>query len=140
MLQDFITQAMGEINAPKGDVEQGLGGLLSVVKQQAKGADFSALLSAIPGAEDLLKHYDRNSSPAASLSSGFMGAMGGLLGGSSAANLAGVAALLGQLNLDSGQVGTLAKLFIDYAKQHVSEDVINNLMGDLGDFLGKKVA
>ncbi len=136
MIEQFISQAVQQIGAPQSDIEQGVGGLLSVLKQQADGSDFDSLLAGLPGADSLLNQFG-DAGAASGLSSNLMGALGGMLGGDTAGNLAGIAGLLSQLNLDAGQLGSLASLFVDFAKENLSEDLVNRLMGGLGDFLNQ---
>ena len=131
MIDQFIQQATSQLGIAQNDAEEATSGLLSLLKSNANGGDFSSLLSNIGGAEDLMNKFDAGNS----LGGGLMGAVGGLLGGQTGGNLAMITSLVSQLNLDTGQLGSLGAMFFDFIKDQAGESLANNVMGGLGDFI-----
>ena len=143
MIEQFISMATQQLGIDQNDAEQATSGILSVLQGQAGEGDFSQLLSKIGGAEDLMNKFDTgtNMGQSEGLMGSVMGAVGGMLGGgSSASSLMGMAGLLSQLNLDSGQLGGLASMFFDFVKGEAGDSVAQNIMGGLGEFLQNKAA
>jgi hypothetical protein len=131
MIDQFIAQATSQLGISTNDAEEATSGLLSLLKSNADGADFSSLLSNFGGAEDLMNKFDAGNS----LGGGLMGAVGGLLGGQTGGNLAMITSLVSQLNLDTGQLGSLGAMFFDFIKGQAGESLANSVMGGLGDFI-----
>ncbi|MDG1287327.1 MAG: DUF2780 domain-containing protein [Rickettsiales bacterium] len=145
MIEQFIGLATQQLGISQDDAEQATSGLLSVLQGQAGEVDFSSLLSQIGGAEQLMNKFETGTNlgggDAGGLMGNLMGAVGGMLGGgSTASSLVGMAGLLSQLNLDSGQLGSLASLFFDFIKGNAGDSLAQSLMGGLGDFLSDKAA
>lgn len=139
MIEQFINQAVSQLGISQHDAEEATSGLLSLLQQQAGSGDFSALLSKVGGAEALMNKFSAGTNlaggDAGGLMGGLMGAVGGMLGNSGAGSLANVAALVSQINLDTGQLGSLASLFFNFIKSEAGESLANNLMGELGGLL-----
>ena len=139
MIDQFIQQAVGQLGISQQDAEEGTSGLLSLIQKNASSGDFSQLLSSIGGAEALMNKFDAGKN-LDSGASGLLGSIGGMLGGDKGSNLGMMAALVSQLNLDSGQLGSLASMFFNFIQGEAGQSLAQNLMGGLGDFLGNKAA
>lgn len=144
MIEQFIHTAMQQLNVSQTDAEQATSGLLSLLQGQSKGTDFTALLSQIGGAEQLMHKYDAGNNLGAS-SGGLMGSLFGaatsMLGkDSTAGKAAALAALVSQINLDSGQLSQLMTLFFNYAKEQAGPALAENLMAGLTNFAASKAA
>ncbi len=143
MIEQFISMATQQLGIDQNDAEQATSGILSVLQGQAGEGDFSQLLSKIGGAEELMNKFDTGTSASQGdgLMGGIMGAVGGLMGGgSSASSLMGMASLVSQLNLDSGQLGGLATMLFDFVKGEAGEGLTQSVMGGLSDFMQNKAA
>jgi hypothetical protein len=142
MIDQFIGLATQQLGISQEDAEQATSGILSVLQSQADSGDFAQLLGQVGGAEALMNKFETgtNLGGGDNLVGGLLGAVGGMLGGSTAGNIAGMAGLLSQINLDSGQLGSLASLLFDFLKSEAGEAVAQKIMGGLGDFLGNQAA
>ena len=143
MIEQFISMATEQLGINQDDAEQATSGILSVLQGQAGEGDFSQMLSKIGGAEELMNKFDTgtNMGQGEGVMGSIMGAVGGLLGGGETANsMMGMAGLLSQINLDSGQLGGLASMFFDFVKGEAGEGMAQNIMGGLGEFLQNKAA
>ncbi len=137
MIADFISKAVSEIGIDESQASTATGGILNLLKDNVDAGDFSSLLGSLGGAEDLM----------ATASSAIGGASGGgassLLGGlaskflgnsglaSSLGGAAGLASLLSAANINSGQLGNLASLFFDFAKENVGEELVAKLLSSV---------
>ncbi len=145
MIEQFIAMATQQLNISQHDAEEATSGILSVLKGQSSESDFSQLLSQLDGSEVLMNKYSAGTMDGGSAGSGLMGSLMGAvsqaMGGSQTAqNLVGMAGLLNQINLDSGQLGSLATMFFEYVKGEAGEALAEQVMGGLGEFLQNKAA
>lgn len=121
-IQDFLSLASGQLGISEDATRSATGGLLSFLGDKANPQDFQGLLSALPGAADLMK----SSAPK---SSGLMGALSNLGGG--LGNLGAAAGLLGRLKsagLDMNKAGSFVGLFVDFARKNVDGALIGRLL------------
>lgn len=140
MIDQFIQQAVSQLGISQQDAEEGTSGLLSLLQQNADSSSFSSLLSQIGGAETLMNKYDAGKDLGSGVT-GLLGSAAGLLGGQTGSNMALITTLVSQLNLNSSQLGGLARMFFDFVKSEAGEQLASRVMGGLGDFLsGAKAA
>ncbi|MCY1288275.1 hypothetical protein D9M68_461790 [compost metagenome] len=130
-LLDALT---GQLGVTPQQAVGGTGALLGLAKNQLPSADYSQLLSAVPGLDKL-----SGSNALAGL-----GGVGGMLGGSQGAGGAGallgnvsslgdVNQAFGALGMDSGMTGQFAQVLLDYfGKQGLD----SNVLGSLGNLWG----
>ena len=116
-MEELIARITGAIGVDAGVAQQAVGAILGFLQKQAPAADFSALLDAIPGAQDAL-----DSAP--SDGGGLMGALGGLMGGGGAGGLMGLAGQLQGLGIGMGDMQGLGEQFFTYAKEQMGEEKV----------------
>ncbi len=137
MIEQFIAQAVDQLGISKNDAEEGTSGLLSLLQNNTDSDQFAELLSRVGGAESLMNKFEagNSSDSTQNLMGNLMSAAGGMLGSGSGGNIAAVAGLLSQVNLDASQLGSLASLFFDFIKGQAGESLANNLIGGFSDLL-----
>lgn len=116
-----VTQALG-IDA--GVAQQAIGTVLAFLQKQAPEADFGKLLESLPGAQEAI-----DAAPADG--GGFMGALGGLLGGGGAGNLMALAGQLQGLGLGMNDLQGLGEQFFTYAKEQVGEETVQRIASSI---------
>ena len=134
-MQEFIDLASSKLGIGGDVAKSATGGLLGLIKDNADGADFSALTAKLPGAADLA------STPAPASGGGGLGGMlgsvTGALGGGGGA-LGALSSLAGSgLSLD--KIGDFAKLFMNFAKPKLGADLLGRIASKvpgLGSLLG----
>lgn len=138
-MQAFIDMAVSQLGIDAGDAQTATGGILSLVKEQLSGGEFSEIESAIPGAGDLVSQFTGGGSGAGGLlgkvTSMFGGNSGGALGGAAA-----IASILSKTNLDAGQLGGLGDLLVNFLKENAGELIGSKLSGFLPGLLGDAAA
>lgn len=131
-IQDFVQMAMQNLGTSESTTQSATGMILKLVQQKASGGDFQQLLGGLTGAEGLM-----NAVPDASSGGGSGGLMGmimskvGSLFGGQAAGALGLLSQLQQSGLSADQAGPLASQFVNFAKENVGGDVVNNLVGSV---------
>jgi len=138
-MQEFFDLAASKLGIGGDVAKSATGGLLGLIKDNADGADFSALADKLPGAAALA------STPAPAGGGGLGGMLGSVtsaLGGSGALGgggaLGALSALAGSgLSLD--KIGDFAKLFMNFAKPKLGADLLGRIAAKvpgLGSLLG----
>lgn len=121
-MQDLIAGIVAQLGIDEGLAQKGVGAVLSVLQDHADQGDMSALLSALPGAQDLLAEF----------AAGGDGGGGGLLGGLSGAlggSLGGAIGTLLKSGLDKDQLQQLVPLFLGYAKEQAGDELVGRVVG-----------
>jgi len=134
-MQEFISRAASALGIPDALATQATGALLDLVSKSAPPADFQQLLSKLPGAGDLLKAI-QPPPPAPPPSNGVFGALGNMMSSATSAlgSLGGPAALLefvSKSGLNPQQGGQLAKMFLDFARQHAGTELVDSIASSI---------
>jgi len=127
-LTDFIGQAAGSLGVSSDDATKATSGLLGMIQKEATDDDASSLMSALPGAMDLLSGSGGKSG--GGMMGNLMGAAGGLLGGKAG----GALSLLGvfkDANMDTGQAASFAGMFVDYLTKNAGGDLVGRILGQV---------
>lgn len=146
-MQQFIQMATAALGTSEQVARTVTGGLLDVITKSAPAADVSALLSRLPGANELLNTF-RTTAPApppppppdtgvfgslTNAASAVLGAGSSVLGagstvlGSGATGLSGLATLFNQSGLDVTKVPQLVGMFAQWAGQQAGTDIVANV-------------
>lgn len=154
-MQQFIQMATSALGTSEQIARTVTGGLLDLIAKSAPEADVSALLSHLPGANDLLATFragapappapppappppppeptllgSLTSAASSMLTAGsiVLGAGSSLLGGG-AANLNSLAALLNQQGLDVTKAPQLVSMFAQWSAQQVGSEIVGRTLG-----------
>ncbi len=128
-MNELIAKLVQQLGVQEGQAKGGTGLLLKLA-QDKLGGDFSAIASALPGAQDLIK-----SAPAAGGTSSLLGGLASALGGGKAGGLADLAGLAGgfsSLKLDSSMIGKFIPIMLEFVKSKAGQDAVAKLTAALG--------
>ena len=118
-MQEFIQSAASKLGINEDQAKSATGGVLNMLKDQGGGQEADALISKIPGAEDVMQ-----STASGGESGGAMlGGLGSKLGGSGGA----LAALQGS-GLDGGKAKSFVTMLLDYAKQKAGPEQVDQVL------------
>ena len=124
-IMDFVRSAAANIGATEGETKEATGGILQALQGGAQGGDFDALLSAIPGAADLLP------SGGSSGGGGLLGGAASMLSGGGGGGLGGALGALTAMSgsgLSTDKLSSLATLFMNFAKSEAGAELIGRLL------------
>lgn len=119
-MEELIGRIVSNVGIDEELAKTAVGMILSFLQNEGPGEKVAQLMSALPGAEDLI-------SGASGGSGGLMGAVGGMMGGGG-----GVMALMGQLTgagLGMGDVQGVATEVVDFAKEKAGEETVTEVIG-----------
>jgi hypothetical protein len=129
-MQEFVNQVASRLGVPASTASGAVGALLNLIKKAGDKGAVSELFKQLPGANtmaDDAEHEDAEA-PAA-------GGLGSMLGGlASKVGLGGAGGGLASLatsGLGAGQIGSMVKMFIDWAKTKVSPDIVDKVIGSI---------
>jgi len=122
-MQELIARIVDATGLDAVRAEKALGILFSLVRTQGNQQKVGELFSRLPGAPELADRYGRDGSRGGGLL-GMLG--GGLMGGPLAA-----VAKLQAAGLDMGQIKTLGRETLIYAKQKAGEDLVKQVAGSI---------
>lgn len=138
-MQQFIDMAVSQLGIGADDAKTATGGLLSVVKDQLSGSEFSAIESALPGAGDLISQFTGGESSGGGgllgMAKSLLGGGGGALGGAAA-----IAGILSKTNLDASQLGGFGDLLMNFLKENADDAIGSKLSSFLPSLLGDAAA
>lgn len=136
MISDFIQQVVEKLEIDEAQAAKATGGILNIIKKNAKDGDFQTLLSQLSGAEPLMVQAE-----AAVKSGGGSGGLGGMIGGALGSALGGGGGMLGNAaammsllsatEMNPGQLKALAKMFLKYVKQHAGEELVDAMLAEM---------
>lgn len=116
VMEEIIKNISLKLNLPESVVRQGVGIILSFVKQKAAGTQFERFIALLPGASGVLASAPSSSGSAGGgLLGGILGKAGGLMGG----NLGAAAEAMGALQragIPIDKAAPLASEFFNQAK------------------------
>ena len=114
VMEEIIKNISLKLNLPESVVRQGVGIILSFVKQKAVGTQFEHFIALLPGASGVLA-----SAPSASAGGGLLGGILGKAGGLLGGNLGAAAEAMGALQgagIPIDKAAPLASEFFNQAK------------------------
>lgn len=120
-MNDLIAKIAAKAGISESIAQQAVSIILSFLAKEGPDSQVGKLLSAIPGAKEMVdaKNDDEGGS-----SSG--GLLGGLLGG--AGGVMGAFGELKDLGLEMDEVQTVAKETLDYSKEQAGEDTVDDII------------
>jgi len=132
-MQDIVQAIAGKLGIGESTVGSAVTVILQLVQEHADSGPAAALIAKLPGAQALL---DSAGAPAEASDGGQGGGLGGLMGsvaGALGGQMGGLGALaqLQDAGLDSDQVGPLVGQFLDFAKEHAGDDLVNQVSGSI---------
>lgn len=160
MIDDFIKMATSQLGINEQQAKGATGSVLGLLQKSAPAGDFNSLLSAVPGAGDLLKNFGGGSSapasgnPLGALGSALGGALGGSKGGSGGGllgaamgalgggggsgggglgQLAGLMGALGNNGVSANQAPQFLSMLLGFFQQKAGGDVMSGLLKNLPD-------
>lgn len=137
-MQEFIQNAVKQLGISESTAKSATGGLLGLIQKNVPGGDFSKLMGALPGAQDLLSKFGGGAS-AAPASGGGGGMLGGMLG-KAAAMVGGdvgkglnLANMLQGSGLSLDKAGGFVGMFMNFVKSKAGDGVAQGILGKLPD-------
>ncbi len=131
-MQDLIARIVAELGVDEGLAQKAVGAVLSVLKRHAEQSDMSALLAAMPGAQDLLAGFEAaeggSGSGSRSGGGGLLGSLAGTLGGSLGGALGGSLSTLLKSGLDQDELKQLLPMLHDYAKEQAGDELVGRVV------------
>ncbi len=127
-MQDLIASLAAEFGLTQQKARGALGVLLKLIEQHADPQDVERLLSALPGAEQLLTEVKQAEPKRGGLlrsSGGLMGSLAGKLG--SRASLMATAAELQKQGVGLNQIRGFLTAFAEHAEAKVGRDVVERI-------------
>ncbi len=128
-MDEFFQLATQQLGIDNDTARNATGGLLGMIKDQASGGDFSALLGALPGAEETMKAATtaKTADSGGGLLGNVMQMAGSALGGDAGKAL-NVASMLENFGLDLDKAGPFVSLFLNFIKGKAGSELIGKIM------------
>ena len=126
-MQDLIAKIVAQLGIDEGLAQNAVGAVLSVLKQHAEQSDMSALLAAMPGAQDLLAGFEAEEGGSGG-GGGLLGGLAGALGGSMGGALGGSLGTLLKSGLDQDELKQLVPMLHDYAKEQAGDELVGRVV------------
>jgi hypothetical protein len=124
-IQDFIGMATQKLGVSKDKVEEGTGGLLSMIRKQVGEADFGKLAAAIPGSSDLAKAKVGAAAGGGGILGGLASKAGELLGKGGGA--AGALGALAGAGITGEKATSFLSMFGGFIKSHLPPDLLKTI-------------
>ena len=124
-MNELIQRVSDNVGIDPATAEKAIGMMLGFLQREAADGPVARMIEAIPGASDLVAKYNGEGSGGGGLLGGLLSAVGA--GG-------GVMALGQQLmsqGLGMGEITSLAKETIGYAKEQAGEDVVDEVVNSV---------
>ena len=127
-IQSFIKMASQQLGASESQTKDATGAVLGFLKDKVDDGDFSSMLSALPGASNLL------SGGGGGGGGGLMGGLSKLAGSALGDKFGGAAGLIGALSssgLESGKIDDFVGLFAGFLKSNLDGDLLGKILGQV---------
>ena len=121
-MNELVTRVAENVGIEPATAEKAVGMILGFLQREAADGPVARMIEAIPGASELIAQYNGEGSGGGGLLGGLMAAIGG----------GGVMALGQQLmsqGLGMGEITSLAKETIAFAKEKAGDDVVDTASG-----------
>jgi hypothetical protein len=129
-MQEFINQVASRLGVPASTASGAVGALMGLIKKAGDKGAVAELFNKLPGANTMADDAEHEGAKAAG-----GGGLGSMLGGlASKVGLGGEAGGLASLatsGLGAGQIGSMVKMFIDWAKTKVSPEIVDKVIGSI---------
>lgn len=123
-MNELVTRVAENVGIEPATAEKAVGMILGFLQREAADGPVAKMIEAIPGASDLIAQYNGEGSGGGGLLGGLMSAIGG----------GGVMALGQQLmsqGLGMGEITSLAKETIAFAKEKAGDDVVDEVVASV---------
>ena len=137
-MEDLISRLVTSLGVDTGTAERIVGIVLGLFQSQGDNEQVSALMGALPGAEDLMAKVGEAGDAAGEAASGATGGLGGLISG--AASMLGggggnpLMDTLGKLQaegLSVDQARTAGSEIISFARENAGDEVVDGVLGSI---------
>ncbi|MGV8839647.1 MAG: DUF2780 domain-containing protein [Bauldia sp.] len=129
-MQEFVNQVASRLGVPASTASGAVGALLNLIKTSGDKGAVSELFAKLPGAKTMADDAAHEAAEAPS-GGGLGGLLGGLAGKVGLGGAAGGLAGLAGSGLGTGQIGTMAKMFVEWAKTKVSPAIVDKVVGSI---------
>ena len=123
-MNELVTRVAENVGIEPATAEKAVGMILGFLQREAADGPVARMIEAIPGASELIAQYNGEGSGGGGLLGGLMSALGG----------GGVMALGQQLmsqGLGMGEITSLAKETIAFAKEKAGDDVVDEVVASV---------
>ena len=123
-MNELVTRVAENVGIEPATAEKAVGMILGFLQREAADGPVARMIEAIPGASELIAQYNGEGSGGGGLLGGLMAAIGG----------GGVMALGQQLmsqGLGMGEITSLAKETIAFAKEKAGDDVVDEVVASV---------
>ncbi|WVT74177.1 hypothetical protein QM996_03425 [Sinorhizobium chiapasense] len=123
-MNELVTRVAENVGIEPATAEKAVGMILGFLQREAADGPVARMIEAIPGASELIAQYNGEGSGGGGLLGGLMSAIGG----------GGVMALGQQLmsqGLGMGEITSLAKETIAFAKEKAGDDVVDEVVASV---------
>lgn len=123
-MNELVTRVAENVGIEPATAEKAVGMILGFLQREAADGPVAKMIEAIPGASDLIAQYNGEGPGGGGLLGGLMSAIGG----------GGVMALGQQLmsqGLGMGEITSLAKETIAFAKEKAGDDVVDEVVASV---------
>lgn len=123
-MNELVTRVAENVGLEPATAEKAVGMILGFLQREAADGPVAQMIESIPGATDLIAQYNGEGSGGGGLLGGLMSAIGG----------GGVMALGQQLmsqGLGMGEITSLAKETIAFAKEKAGADVVDEVVASV---------
>ncbi|MGE4245833.1 MAG: DUF2267 domain-containing protein [Parvibaculaceae bacterium] len=127
-MEELIATVAAKTGLPSGKAEQGVGIVLSLVRNQGDAAKVEALFEKLPGAAELAAKWGGDGARGGGLL-GMLG--GGLMGGPLVA-----VGKLQAAGLSMDQIRALGSQVLDHAKREAGDDLVRQVAGSIPGLSG----
>ena len=123
-MSDLVTRVADAVGIDAALAEKAIGMMLGFLQREAADGPVARMIEAIPGASELVAQYNGEGTGGGGLLGGLMSAIGG--GG-----IMGLGQQLMAQGLGMGEITSLAKETIGYAKEHAGEEVVDEVVNSV---------
>ena len=117
-MDELIARLTDSVGIDQSTAQQAIEIILGFLKQSGPGDKVQELLVAIPGAEDAVANIGGGGG-------GILGGMGGMMGAMGAMNQ------LSSAGLDTGQVQSVAREIVGFAREKAGDDVVDEVISSI---------
>jgi hypothetical protein len=121
-MEELIQRVAAAAGIDAATAQQAVAEILAFIQKEVPPEVAEEMRQKMPGAEDLAASANQGGG------GGLMGALGGLMGGGGIMALAGK---LGSLGLGMGEMQTVGREVLTYAKEKLGEDTVGQIAGSI---------
>lgn len=129
-MQEFVNQVASRLGVPASTASGAVGALLNLIRKGGDKGPVAELFRKLPGANTMADDAEHEAGEAPE-SGGLGGMLGGLVSKVGIGGEAGGLASLAASGLGAGQIGSMVKMFVDWAKTKVSPDTVDRVIGSI---------